>query len=320
MKFYDVYNGDADGLCALLQLRLATPREAMLVSGVKRDIRLLERIDAQQGDDIVVMDISLDANRTALDRVLQNGAQVTWFDHHYPGTIPNHPAFEPHIDTDPRVCSSLIVNRHLDGRFPEWAIVAAFGDNLEGPARQLASEVSLQEAETDLLRELGLCINYNAYGETIDDLLYSPVDLFRQMQPFADPREFVRSSKVFGSLKQRMREDLERARSLQVQAIAPGSAFVVMPETGWSRRVVGAYANSLAQGEPDTAHAILVSKANGYLVSIRAPVANPTGASLVARQFDSGGGREGAAGIDILPASELDRLLEAMRNVFPAAE
>ena len=59
MKFYDVYNGDADGLCALLQLRLAAPREAILVSGVKRDIRLLERVNARQGDDIVVMDIKM---------------------------------------------------------------------------------------------------------------------------------------------------------------------------------------------------------------------------------------------------------------------
>ena len=100
----------------------------------------------------------------------------------------------------------------------------------------------------------------------------------------------------------------------------PSSAYVILPETSWSRRVVGAYANSLAQADPLTAHAILVSKANGYLVSIRAPVANPKGASQVARQFDSGGGREGAAGIDFLPAFELDRLREAMRSVFPPTD
>ena len=40
-----VFNGDADGLCALQQLRLASPRGAggeTLVTGVKRDIALLE--------------------------------------------------------------------------------------------------------------------------------------------------------------------------------------------------------------------------------------------------------------------------------------
>lgn len=316
MKFYDVYNGDADGLCALLQLRLASPRDAILVSGVKRDIRLLERVNARQGDNIVVMDISLDANRSALTRVLQSGAQVTWFDHHYPGTIPANPAFRPYIDTDPQVCTSLIVNQHLDGRFREWAIVAAFGDNLELPARQLASDVGLKDAEIDRLRELGMCINYNAYGETIEDLLYSPVDLFRQMQPFSDPRDFIGASDVFGSLKQHMQKDLERARTLEVQVIAPGSAYVVMPEASWSRRVVGVFANNLAQSSPHNAHAILVSKANGFLVSIRAPAANPIGASSVARQFKSGGGREGAAGIDHLPSSQLDQLLDVMRRTY----
>ena len=43
MTTIDVFNGDADGLCALHQLRLAEPRESVLVTGVKRDIALVER-------------------------------------------------------------------------------------------------------------------------------------------------------------------------------------------------------------------------------------------------------------------------------------
>lgn len=316
MKFYDVFNGDADGLCALLQLRLATPREAVLVSGVKRDIRLLERVDAHAGDVIVVLDISLDANRGALDRALKNGAQVTWFDHHFPGEIPRHPAFTPHIDTDPRVCSSVLVDRHLNGKFREWAIVAAFGDNLTGTAQKLASDAGMDEAETGLLRELGLCLNYNAYGESIDDLLFSPVDLFGRMLPFTSARAFIGASDSFGALKQRMQADLERAGAIQVQSIAPGCAYAILPDESWSRRVVGVYANSLAQGDPHAGHAVLVRKNQGYLVSIRAPAANPRGASTVARAFRSGGGREGAAGIDLLPESELDRFFATMRGIF----
>jgi hypothetical protein len=41
---YDVFNGDADGICALHQLRLANPRDAVLLTGVKRDIALLQRV------------------------------------------------------------------------------------------------------------------------------------------------------------------------------------------------------------------------------------------------------------------------------------
>ena len=46
MTRFDVFNGDADGLCALQQLRLAQPRETPLVTGVKRDIALLGRVRA----------------------------------------------------------------------------------------------------------------------------------------------------------------------------------------------------------------------------------------------------------------------------------
>jgi hypothetical protein len=34
MNNYDVFNGDADGICALVQLRNADPRDAELVTGV----------------------------------------------------------------------------------------------------------------------------------------------------------------------------------------------------------------------------------------------------------------------------------------------
>ena len=43
---YDVFDGDADGLCALHQFRLKNPAPAKLVTGVKRDIKLLDRVEA----------------------------------------------------------------------------------------------------------------------------------------------------------------------------------------------------------------------------------------------------------------------------------
>ena len=44
MTDYDVFNGDADGICALVQLRHAEPRNAQLITGVKRDISLLKQV------------------------------------------------------------------------------------------------------------------------------------------------------------------------------------------------------------------------------------------------------------------------------------
>ena len=51
---YDIFNGDADGICALTQLRNAEPRESVLVTGVKRDIELLQQVDAGEGDLVAV--------------------------------------------------------------------------------------------------------------------------------------------------------------------------------------------------------------------------------------------------------------------------
>ena len=134
MKLYDIFNGDADGLCGLHQLRLVEPRAAELVTGVKRDIALLERVNAGSGDELTVLDVSMRANGPALTRALENGARVRYFDHHMPGDIPQHAALEAHIDTSPEVCTSLIVDRHIGGRYRLWAVVAAFGDNLVNAA------------------------------------------------------------------------------------------------------------------------------------------------------------------------------------------
>jgi len=82
MTHYDVFNGDADGLCALQQLRLAEPKESRLITGIKRDIKLLSRVDAADGDSVTVLDISLDKNREALQALLKRlreaGSSVTF--------------------------------------------------------------------------------------------------------------------------------------------------------------------------------------------------------------------------------------------------
>ena len=131
MTLFYAFNGDADGLCALQQLRLNDPRDATLVTGVKRDIKLLRRVNAAAGDEITVLDISLDANRADLLRLLEAGASVRYFDHHYAGKLPRQRNFEAHIDLAPDVCTSILVDRHLGGGHRRWAIVAAFGDNLQ---------------------------------------------------------------------------------------------------------------------------------------------------------------------------------------------
>lgn len=320
-KYYDIFNGDADGLCALQQLRLEEPRNAELITGVKRDIQLLERVHAAAGDDITVLDISLKSNASALARLLGRGVKCRYFDHHAAGVIPVHPGLSAHIDTAPDVCTSLLVDRYLAGRQRLWAVVAAFGDNLVAPAIRAAQPLELDHNELAQLHELGDCLNYNAYGESIDDLHYHPADLYRALAPYADPREFMIDEPVFEVLKHAYAEDL-----LHAEAIAPefagagtgtGAALYILPDAAWSRRINGIFGNRLAQAHPQRAHAVLVAKSGGYTVSVRAPLNTPQGADDLCLRFASGGGRKGAAGINLLPPSQFAAFVTAFRAAYP---
>src|SRR5512140_3196314 len=113
MAFHDVCNGDADGLFALRQLRLASPVRSTLVTGIKRDIALLPRVNATEGDHVTVLDIAVGPHLAALERLLDAGATVTWYDHHAPGPLPAHPRFKAHIDTGADTCTSLLVDEEL---------------------------------------------------------------------------------------------------------------------------------------------------------------------------------------------------------------
>ena len=191
MTRYFVFNGDADGLCALQQLRLAEPGPAMLVTGVKRDIALLSRVSASRGDEVTVLDVSLDVNREGLLQALAAGASVRYFDHHFAGEVPESEALETQINPSPDVCTSLLVDRALRGRHCTWAVTGAFGDGLDEVANSIAARSGKSPAEARTLKELGVAINYNAYGDTIADLRVPPAELAERLEGFADPLEFA---------------------------------------------------------------------------------------------------------------------------------
>ena len=281
MKFYDIFNGDADGICALHQLRLDEPRDAELITGVKRDIGLVARLDAQAGDSLTILDISLRSNAAAVARALHLGSTFEYFAHEGSVLRPLHPAFRAHIDTAPDICTSLIVDSHLAGRHRLWAVVAAFGDNLVESAIRAAQPLELDHTELARLHELGEAINYNAYGESVEDLHYPPADLYQLIAPYRDPRHFIFDEPVFEVLKQAGTEDIARAEDVQPEFATDAAAMYVLPDAAWSRRINGVFGNRLAQAEPQRAHAVLVTKADGYVVSLRAPRSNPVGAGTV---------------------------------------
>ena len=316
MKFYDIFNGDADGICALHQLRLETPRDAELVTGVKRDTGLVARIAAHAGDSLTVLDVSLRSNAAAVRRALEQGARIQYFDHHAAGEIPQHPAFDAHIDTAPDMCTSLLVDRHLSGKHRLWAVVAAFGDNLVESAIRAAQPLQLDHTELARLHELGEAINYNAYGETVEDLHYPPEDLYHTIAPYRDPRHFMFDEPVFEVLKQAAAEDLTCAEGQQPEFASDAAALYILPDAAWSRRVNGVFGNRLAQAEPQRAHAVLVTRPDGYAVSVRAPRNNPVGAETLCQKFPTGGGRKAAAGINRLAPDDFARFVDEFRSCY----
>jgi len=314
---YDVFNGDADGICALLQLRKADPRDAILVTGVKRDINLLATVDAAAGDQITVLDVSMDTNRAALDRALANQATVFYVDHHFSGDIPQHANLTAIINEAADVCTAVLVNGHLKNRHLDWAVTGAFGDNLHDTARALAKGLDISEPDLALLEALGTYINYNGYGPALEDLHFDPKQLYLRLYAAADPLDFVHHSPDFKKLSTGYQEDMALAEGLQPLYSKPGSAVFLLPDQAWARRVSGVYSNDLASNNPGRAHAVLTEKDNGnYLISVRAPMTNKRGAAELCLQFPTGGGRAGAAGINDLPADQLPAFVAAFEQAY----
>jgi hypothetical protein len=314
----DVFNGDADGLCALVQLRRQSPKESTLVTGVKRDISLLKNIADGKNTQITVLDISFEKNAQDVARLLEQGANISYFDHHKTGDLIKHDNLQTHIDLSADTCTSLIVNEQLQGKYLAWAITAAFGDNLTSKARSLALEAGYKDVEIELLKQLGTLLNYNGYGASLDDFFFAPAELYKKLSLFDTPFEFVEQDlETFKTLSKGYSEDMSKAAAMPLIESDDDIAVIEFPNEKWARRVSGVWANELANRYPDRAHAILTEKdAEHYLVSIRAPLNRKIGADELASQFPTGGGRKAAAGINALAKGQLNEFISAMKIQF----
>ena len=325
MANYDIFNGDADGICALLQLRLAEPRKAKLITGVKRDINLLERVNAKQGDQLTVLDISMRTNQSGLGKALKAGANIFYVDHHNAGDIPQHENLFAVIDTRPTICTSLLINKCLDGVFVDWAIVGAFGDNLNKTATKMAQNKGYKQEHINQLQALGAMLNYNAYGRDISDLHFTPDKLFNLISQYESPDAFLFCEpEILKTLEQGYSDDLSSAwkaeellyseYGLDNDNISP---IWLLDDAPWARRISGSFGNVLANNTPDQAHAILTHNYNNtYTISVRAPQTNPHGADTLCLKFPSGGGRSSAAGINNLPKDELKNFVSEFVMIF----
>ncbi|GHA39921.1 DHH family phosphoesterase [Photobacterium aphoticum] len=317
---YDVFNGDADGIVSLLQLRLAQPKNSSLITGVKRDIKLLRQVSAQADvDSVTVLDISMEKNVEPLIALLAREVPVFYCDHHRAGEVPASERLTALIDLAPEVCTSLLVNDHLQGQFAKWAVVGAFGDNLFTQARQLATTLSLSEEDIDFLLELGTLINYNGYGASLVDLHIEPSELYRKLLAYPCPLMLREDSgSPYYELKSGYAADYRYIADLIPLDETEVSCVYELPNEAWARRISGVFGNELANMTPSKAHAVLTLNESGddYTVSVRAPLENRVGADEICSGFPTGGGRKAAAGINQLPVAEKAKFIQALTSYY----
>ena len=137
MKYYDFFNGDADGIISLHQYRLHFPKKSEVFTGVKRDVKLLRHAVEIKNSTLSVFDISLLSNKDYIDGILNNNNIVRWFDHHEPGDTDLGENFSIKVDADPNCCTNILVDQYIDGLHRPWTICGAYGDNLHEQAEKL---------------------------------------------------------------------------------------------------------------------------------------------------------------------------------------
>lgn len=315
---YDIFNGDADGIIALLQLRLATPQESTLITGVKRDINLMAKVNAKAGDKLTVLDISMEKNMVALKLALDSGAEVFYADHHRSGDTLEHEYLSAYIDLDTNTCTALIVDKLLNGQFHEWAITAAYGDNLIAKADELADVAGLSVEQKSQLKELGTLINYNGYGASVEDLHFSPAVLYQILLKYASPFDVIADkASPFYQLQAAFQSDMDNALAIKALHKSEKLGLFELPNEAWARRISGVYGNLLANQSPDSSHAVLTQNSDrSYMVSLRAPLNNKQGAGEICSSFETGGGREAAAGINVLPKESIAEFVKVVESKY----
>ncbi|MGB0936540.1 MAG: DHH family phosphoesterase [Colwellia sp.] len=348
---YDVFNGDADGITALLQIYFSEninvnalqPSNGLLpkrklITGVKRDISLLRQVDVTIATSVTVLDISMEKNIAPLSALLERKVPVLYSDHHRTGDIPSSSFLTTLIDTQPNTCTSLLVNQTLKGAYHLWAITGAFGDNMFASASALADEVGLSKGQQEQLKKLGTYINYNGYGQDVSDLHFHPKTLFEKLLQYPNPFDLIsESGSLYEQLENAYLSDMTKASSAKVIEDNEIFSIYLLPNAAWSKRVSGVFGNDLANKNPDKAHVVLtlntsladsaessaqkqVKKEESYTLSLRAPLNNKQYASDVCAAFETGGGRAAAAGVNVLPISELDRFIKLMHQFYSSSD
>ena len=116
---------------------------------------------------------------------------------------------------------------------------------------------------------LGTCINYNGYGSSLDDLIFTPEDLYNKIKPYADPFDFINNEPAYQTLVNGYREDMANAKAVQAEYETDSHALFIIENEKWAKRVSGVFANQLAQENAATgSNHPIAAGSNSFLVLV----------------------------------------------------
>ena len=79
-------------------------------------------------------------------------------------------------------------------------------------AMNMAKSENLNEEQTTLLKQIGLVVNYNSYGQTVDDLFFPPEEIAKAVKACgSDIFRFTEQSDIFPTLLENFSADMSSA-------------------------------------------------------------------------------------------------------------
>ena len=247
---------------------------------------------------------------------MRDGAAVEYFDHHFTGDAPLPGGVVAHIDTSPRVCTGMLVDRHLHGRQRIWAVVAAFGDNLVDAACDLAASLSVTTGALEALKDLGDALTHNSYSDRVEDAIVPPGRARASSSPTPIRCASLRRARVRGHRRRATARHRTRPRHRAGARAARGAGVRAARCGLGAPRARHLRQRGRQRASPRSRMRCVTVREDGdYAVSVRAPRARPHGADALCRKF-GGNGRAAAAGIGRLPREELGEFVARLAERY----
>ncbi len=262
-RAFDICAGDADALCAVLQWRLHEPKVAQMVSGPLCVTDSLGNFPVFPGDELLVCNVPIQVSRTPVTQTPARHATVQYLDCRGPASLLWHLQAKGTIPTSAKVCSSLLVNHLLQGKFRGWALVGAYGSAVQFDSEAQALAPGCSAGERKRLQQLGEAISYNA-GVLHPRYVYmEPAHLYAQLARYDDPLDFLQAEPVAAELDGVFQSDLQKALAWKPYWKDAHATVYVLPDEGWAYRVARQLKSRLAVLNPGRAIAVLSPAGSG---------------------------------------------------------